>query len=407
MLITLVPLFDEELAVEAYSVFCQKNNMLQQPMLLGTGSNDGAGRIPGLELISEIGLDVLTAGKPVFVPVSHIAVFSDLASECPCPAGKIVLLFDDKITPEERYVERIKELKKQGFGIAFRKIPIQSFAKYDELFRLTDYIFLNQKKTAIDKATIYFGKLYPNVRLCAGNLDTQEDFESLKGKGYAFYEGNFYRVAVTRGSREVTPLKYNYIELLNTVNEEGFELSKAADIISQDAALTISLLKIVNRFSRNSTVTSIRHAAAMLGQKELKKWINTAVVNELYSDSPSEVTRVSLLRAKFMENLAGPFGLAMKKDELFLMGIFSLLDVIMDKPMEEALEIITVTPAIKKALIEHTGEYAQILDFVEQYEAASFQEVSRVMVTRQLTMEDISQAYMDSLRWYKEILVAK
>ena len=214
-------------------------------------------------------------------------------------------------------------------------------------------------------------------------------------------------MAVTRGSREVTPLKYNYIELLNTVNEEGFELSKAADIISQDAALTISLLKIVNRFSRNSTVTSIRHAAAMLGQKELKKWINTAVVNELYSDSPSEVTRVSLLRAKFMENLAGLFGLAMKKDELFLMGIFSLLDVIMDKPMEEALEIITVTPAIKKALIEHTGEYAQILDFVEQYEAASFQEVSRVMVTRQLTMEDISQAYMDSLRWYKEILVAK
>ena len=81
--------------------------------------------------------------------------------------------------------------------------------------------------------------------------------------------------------------------------------------------------------------------------------------------------------------------------------------MIMDKPMEEALEIITVTPAIKKALIEHTGEYAQILDFVEQYEAASFQEVSRVMVTRQLTMEDISQAYMDSLRWYKEILVAK
>ncbi len=407
MLITLVPLFDEELAVEAYSVFCQKNNMLQQPMLLGTGSNDGAGRIPGLELISEIGLDVLTAGKPVFVPVSHIAVFSDLASECPRLAGKIVLLFDDKITPEERYVERIKELKKQGFGIAFHKIPIQSFAKYDELFRMTDYIFLNQKKTAIDKATIYFGKLYPNIRLCAGNLETQEDFESLKGKGYAFYEGNFYRVAVTRGSREVTPLKYNYIELLNTVNEEGFELSKAADIISQDAALTISLLKIVNRFSRNSTVTSIRHAAAMLGQKELKKWINTAVVNELYSDSPSEVTRVSLLRAKFMENLAGLFGLAMKKDELFLMGIFSLLDVIMDKPMEEALEIITVTPAIKKALIEHTGEYAQILDFVEQYEAASFQEVSRVMVTRQLTMEDISQAYMDSLRWYKEILVAK
>lgn len=407
MLVALVPLFDENLAVEAYSVFCQKNNMLQNPMLLGTASNDGAGRIAGLEMIQNIGLETLSNDKPVFIPVSNIAIFSDLAAECSNPGGKVVLLLDNTIPPVEMYIERVKELKSQGFGIAFRKISVQDFSAYDPLFKMTDYVFLNNKKIAIDKARIFFGKLYPSIKLCAGNIDTQDEFEALKGNGYAFYEGDFYRVPVTMGSHEVTALKYNYIELLNTVNDDGFELTKAADIISQDAALTISMLKMVNKFSRNSTITSIRHAAAMLGQKELKKWINTAVVNELYADRPSEITRVSLLRAKFLENLAGMFGLAMKKEELFLMGIFSLIDVIMEKPMKEALEVVKVAPAVEKALVERAGDYANVLHFVESFEAASFQEVSRMMLTMNLDMDEVSKAYMESLEWYKEIVGAK
>lgn len=407
MLVALVPLFDENLAVEAYSLFSQKNNLLQNPMLLGTAHNDGAGRITGLEMIQNIGFETLSGDKPLFIPISNIAIFSDIAAECPHPNGKVVLLLDNTIPPVEMYIERIKELKQQGFGIAFRKLAVSDFSSYDPIFKMTDYVFLNNKKIAIDKATIYFGKLYPTIKLCAGNIDTQEEFEALKGNGYTFYEGDFYRVPVTKGNREVTPLKFNYIELLNTVNDDSFELTKAADIISQDAALTISMLKMVNKFSRNSTITSIRHAAAMLGQKELKKWINTAVVNELYADRPSEITRVSMLRAKFFENLAGLFELAAKKDELFLMGIFSLIDVIMDKPMKEALEVVKVSPMVEKALIDGTGDYADIYHFVKSFEAASWQEVSRIMLTMNLEMDQVSQAYMDSLTWYKEIVLAK
>lgn len=79
---------------------------------------------------------------------------------------------------------------------------------------------------------------------------------------------------------------------------------------------------MVNRMTVNSGITTIRHAAAMLGQKELKRWINTAVVNQLYADKPSEITRLSLIRAKFAENLAPLFQLQNKTEELFLMGLF-------------------------------------------------------------------------------------
>lgn len=91
---------------------------------------------------------------------------------------------------------------------------------------------------------------------------------------------------VTKGEAKVSPLKVNYIELLNIVNEPDFDLTKAADVIGRDTALVISLLKMVNHMTVNSEITSIRHAAAMLGQKELKKWINTAVTSQLCADRP-------------------------------------------------------------------------------------------------------------------------
>ena len=88
---------------------------------------------------------------------------------------------------------------------------------------------------------------------------------------------------------------------MNLVNTEDFDLTKAADIIGHDTALVISLLRMVNHMAVNSEITSIRHAAAMLGQKELKRWINTAVVNQLCSDKPNELTRLPPGRCRMPE----------------------------------------------------------------------------------------------------------
>jgi EAL and modified HD-GYP domain-containing signal transduction protein len=240
--------------------------------------------------------------------------------------------------------------------------------------------------------------------LCAGNIQSQEIFEALKADGgYQLYEGEFFRMPVTKGQTEVSPLKVNYIELLNMVNASDFDLTKAADVIGRDTALVISLLKMVNKMARNSEITSIRHAAAMLGQRELKKWINTAVTNQLCADRPNEITRVSLLRAKFAENLASAFEMSMQSSELFLMGLFSVLDLILDKPMEEALKMVKVSKEINAALIEGKGPFAEVLDFVTQYENANWQEVSRLMVLKNMDMNKVYEAYIDSLKWYRTL----
>lgn len=404
MLVTLIPLFDEEMCVRAYSLFTQKKNFLLNPSLLGTGQNDGASQIPGLEVIQSMGVETLSLDKEVFVAINNISIFTDIDSLCHAPHARIVLLMDNTILPNDMYINRLMELKKKGYLLAIRKLAVTSFEDYRQILLLMDYILLDHKKIDISKAKIYFSKIYPNIKLCAGNIQSQEIFENLKKEGgYHLYEGEFYRVPVTKGDTEVAPLKINYIELLNMVNNNEFELTQAADVIGRDTALVISLLRMVNRISINSEITSIRHAAAMLGQKELKRWINTAVTNELYADKPSEITRLSLLRAKFAENLAGLFALKVQESELFLMGLFSVIDLILNKPMEEALKLVKVSKEINEALIKHTGKFAPVLDFIEQYENANWQEVSRIMILKEIDMDAVYDAYIQSLQWYRDL----
>ena len=407
MLVSIIPLFDEDIAVRAYSLFVQKKNYFLNPNLLGGAQFDGAGHVDGLEVIDNMGMETLSNDAEVFVQVSNISVFSDIENQCDAPHGRVVLLLDNTVLPNAMYLDRLKALRKSGYKLAIRKLEVSQFEDYREVLQLMDYILLNQRKIDISKAKIYFQSLFPNIKLCAVGVDSMETFDKLKAAGgYSLYEGEFFRIPGNRSEHEVSPLKVNYIQLLNMVNSPEFELTEAADIIGRDTALVISLLKMVNRMTRNSTITSIRHAAAMLGEKELRKWLITAVAGQLYTDKPNELTRMSLLRAKFAENLAPVFSMAIQSSELFLMGLFSVLDVILDMPMKDALETIKVSKNINDALVYHKGIFAFPLEFILQYENANWQEVSRLMIVHNIEMQPVYDAYLNALRWYRDTIFA-
>ena len=406
MLATLIPLFDNTMNVPAYSIFAQRENLLANPGLMGTGSLDMASRVFGLEIINNMGLDSVAADRRVFIEVNNISVFADIENECKADPAKIVLLANKSIKPTQQYVDRFAALKQKGFSVAIKGLAYTQFEEYKPLLTLLDYVLLDHKRVNITVARTYFAQRYPDLKLIAVNVNAREEYEALTGKeGYCMYEGEFFRVPIAVGDKDVAPLKVNYIELLNIVNAPDFDLTDAADVISRDTALVISLLEIVNKLSRNSEITSVRHAAAMLGQKELKKWINTVVSKQLCADKPNEITRLSLLRAKFAENLAPIFEQAMFSSELILTGLFSVLDIILDKPMEEALELVKVSRNIQDALIKHEGEFAQVLDFIVNYENASFQEVSRQLLLKGIDDDRIYDAYVQSLEWYRDMFL--
>ena len=404
MLATLIPLFDHTMTVCAYSVFAQKENFLLNPRYLGVGRYDGAANVVGFEIIESMGLENMAGDKFVFIEMNNISIFADIAAQCNAPHERIVLLVDNELPPDERYTRRLKELKEERYKLAICKLPVVRLEEHRHVLGLMDYILLDHKKIDISKAKVYFSKVYPNVKLIAVNVDSQEEYDRLKeGGGYDLYEGDFFRTPVKKGTDTLTPIKANYLELLKVVNDVDFDLTDAAAVIERDPALVVSLLEMVNRMTINSGITSVKHAAAMLGQKELKRWINTAATKELCVDRPGEILRLSLIRARFAENLAPVFKLASQSSELFLMGLFSMLDVIIEKPMSIALDMVKVSNEIQRALLKKDGAFAAVYDFMLQYEYASWQEVSRQMVVGDIDMDTVYRAYIDALCWYRDL----
>ena len=400
----LIPLFDSDTQVKAYSIFAQKYNSYSNPSILGTGWLDGAGSITGLDIVESMGIETLTDDKTVFVEVNNVSIFTNIDEQFSDAHEKLVLLFDHNVVPTDQYVDRLQDLKAAGYKLAIRKLQVKQFEEYKRILSLVDYVLLDHKNIDITKAKVYFQKVYPNVTLVAVNVNTQEDYDALTTDGgYDLYEGKFFRLPSVKADEEVSPMKATYIELLNIVNDVDFDLDKAAAVIEHDTALVISLLAMVNRMTVNSGISTVGHAAAMLGQKELKRWINTAVTKELCSDKPSEITRISLIRARFAELLAPVFGLTANSSELFLMGLFSVIDAMLDKPMKEALEMVKVSKDIGNALLEGTGKYAPVLEFINAYEMANWSEVSRQIILIDAKDSEVYDAYTSSLSWFRDL----
>lgn len=405
MMLTLIPFFDRNMSVSAYSLFTRKNNFLMNPSLLGSRQFDGAAYVDGLELIQELGTTTLSGGKPIFVSLNNISIFSSLESQCKNANHAPILLIDQTFPPVSMYTDRIRELREFGYHFAIRNLPVHCYEDYAPILSQMDYILIDCQKIDAVKASFYFRKLYPNICICASNIPDTETFGKLSpAETISLFEGTFFRMPVTRGEHKVSPLKINYISLLNLIEEDDFDLTKAADIISQDTALIISLLRLANTRSFNSEITSVRVAVSMLGQKDLTRWIQTTVIEKLCSDKPNELMRLSLLRAKFAENLAPVFGMAMRSQELFLTGLFSILDIILDCSMEEALSMVRVSGKIRAALLEHTGSLAEVLHFIVKYESAEWQEVSRQLVLKNIEIPDVSHAWVSSLQWYAKLI---
>lgn len=375
------------------------------PSLLGSRQFDGAAYVDGLELIQELGTTTLSGGKPIFVSLNNISIFSSLESECKNTNHAPILLIDQTFPPVSMYTDRIRELREFGYHFAIRNLPVHCYEDYAPILSQMDYILIDCQKIDAVKASFYFRKLYPDICICASNIPDTETFGKLSpAETISLFEGTFFRMPVTRGEHKVSPLKINYISLLNLIEEDDFDLTKAADIISQDTALIISLLRLANTRSFNSEITSVRVAVSMLGQKDLTRWIQTTVIEKLCSDKPNELMRLSLLRAKFAENLAPVFGMAMRSQELFLTGLFSILDIILDCSMEEALSMVRVSGKIRAALLEHTGSLAEVLHFIVKYESAEWQEVSRQLVLKNIEIPDVSHAWVSSLQWYAKLI---
>lgn len=406
MLATLVPLFFEDMSVASYCLYAQKENMFEHPHLLGAGKYDGAGSIVGIEVFDSISESDLIDNCGIIIPINNISLFSNIEQQLTRFHGRIMLLLDQSIKPEESYSKRIMDLKSKGFKLAIKDLPLNNVEDYKSLLKDFDLFLINSDTGDVVEQAKAFKKVLPNIDFCAENLHSKEEFDAAKESGlFKIFEGTFFRIPINTQDTEVTPIKINYMKLMNVINQPDFDLEDVANVIGQDPALSIELLKIANKLTLNSNIRSIQQATALLGQREIRRWLNTTLFNGLAAGKPNEITRLSLIRARFAENLALVFDYAMRKDELFLMGLFSLLNLILDMPMEEALTQVGVSNEIKKALVSGDGIFAPQLDFLLSYEAGDWQEVSRLMVLHDIHMHAVYDSYVEALKWYGNMFI--
>ena len=196
------------------------------------------------------------------------------------------------------------------------------------------------------------------------------------------------------------------LHLLSNVNQEDFNLEDIVPTIERDPYLAVSLLKFINSGANGlkRRVESIKQAIAILGQKAVRQWSTVALSVSLAEDRPNEITRLSLVRAKFAEELACAFELGILAPDLFIAGLFSLLDAMLEKPMAEALCEVAVDEKIKDALVNKKGPFAPVLDLVYAYECADWDKATILMIQNNIDMDRVQAAYLDSIKWYRQLL---
>ena len=404
-----VPLFNKDMAVEAHLLNYQKEiDSLDSntPMDELDGSNSSL----ALEALNSVGIEAFTIDRPVFVPVNATMLLSDLGAQCAHPSNRIVFLLDIDAKPEEPYLSCVRSLRSQGFRIAFQGIT--DFQEHEAWLVLGDFIMIDVDKLSIEALEAQLRVLdrsFRNLSVIAAGVKTPDLFSKVSKYEIILFEGNFYRIPISRDNDKVTPLQMNLIRLLNQVRDESFEFSDIAKTLENDTALSVSLMRLINSpyIGLSNRIKNIQHAVTMLGQQEVRKWVTTSVARLLGADVPNEVTKLSLIRAKFCENLAPLFNLKQESRSVFMMGLFSVLDVILSVTMERAFEMVRVSSDIQQALVDGEGRYAPLIGFVFSHENADWIDVSQRMVTHGLQTEQVYEAYLDAISWYSDLVIGE
>ena len=366
---------------------------------------DGVVALPGLQILEDIGLNAFTNGSALFVPVSHFSLLSDLTTQCSQPPDKVIFLLDGKFPPEEPFLSEVKKLIDKGYSFAIENVT--DFDKMHPVVELCKFIMMGFRFNMNNLEL--FNKVSPRYKkhiFIATEVNSTETYDELQKTSFYYFEGRFYNLPVPTGDNTIAPVKVNRIHLLNIVREDDFDIEEVVKVVSRDPSMSISLLKLVNspHLGISTQIKGIQQAVALLGQEEVRKWVSTAIAGLLAEDKPSELTRLALLRAKFAENMAPHFQMAMHANSLFLMGLFSVLDAALNMSMKDALDVVKVSDDVYEALVSNTGVFAPVLNFIRAYEAAHWTECKNVLAVHEIDAGDVFMAYINTAEWYDIIV---
>jgi c-di-GMP-related signal transduction protein len=320
------------------------------------------------------------------------------------PESTVIEILED-VEADEEIVEACRELKQAGHTIALDDFDGKN-GKAKALLDLADIIKVDFRSTTpAQRRAIVESSNGRSVRFLAEKVETMAEFEEAKAMGYEFFQGYFFSKPVVVSARNIPGGKLNYLRMLSEINRPEMDFRSLEKIIMQDPYFTYTLLNYMNSayFGLRERISSIGQALIYLGERELRRWASLVTLTMLASDRPSEVVVSSLVRAKFCEGLAALAGMVSESSELFLTGMFSMLDALIGRPIAELLEPLNLSQDIRIALTVGGNRHGDILKLVLVYERANWGEVSVLADKLSIPEEVVPGIYRQSVEWADQI----
>jgi c-di-GMP phosphodiesterase len=332
-----------------------------------------------------------------FINVDHVMLNSVFLELMPAEKTVLEVVHHQQVTPE--ILARCQELKQLKFRIALDN-P-QHYPHLEALLPYADYIKIDMRNVDLAQATQWLKKYQQGqCTLIAEKVEENSQFQGLLDAGYQQFQGYFYAKPENISSKVINPSFDGVLHLLNLVSQEA-ENKEIENGFKRDTTLSYKLLRYINSvgFGLSCEVQSIGHALTILGRNQLYRWLTLLMVTAGNNSSSPALMKTSITRGRLTELLGEPFFEKRDRDNLFVVGVFSLLDVMLKVPMENILEKLQLPETIVDALVERQGIFGPFLKLTEACEDANNEEILEMAAMLQLKPEKVNQCHMEALAW--------
>ena len=244
-------------------------------------------------------------------------------------------------------------------------------------------------------------KDYPNIKLLAEKVETNEHYQQALAMGFEYFQGYFFARPETVRTRSLSPAQYTLAELLYETTKPDLDLPKIISIFELDVNLSYKLLRYSNSalFKRRVEISTIKQALITLGKVELKRFISILFTSLVSEDQPAELMGLSLTRAKFAEGLSEQHNPMGDSSSAFLMGMMSLMDAILGESLDQVLDKLPLSQEINDALLSNTGDMAKFLSIIKHYEQVEWSAAEAEVDALGIDKNSLPMVYHDAVQW--------
>lgn len=348
----------------------------------------------------ELGIEQIVGSALAFINLP--SNYSELIPHLPNSIEQSVLEFPVVAAPTTETIKQLEQLIERGHTIA-----IDHFCGHPSalpLLKIAHYLKIDIQKIERDKLPAIITLAHNNnCNAIALKVETHEEFELCKELGFDGFQGYFFnrpnlvKKAVKRSNAAVL------LKLIERINDPTSTVEDIEQLIAQDVSLSYKLLRYINcaTFALRREITSIKEAITYIGLLQIRQWSSLLVMSNASKGKPKELLVIAMTRAHMCQHLAEKTD-NIAPDEAFTVGLFSVLDAVMDIPMEELLDQLPFTTPIKLALIEHSGELGKLLKGVIHYEKAEWEELAEL----QVSFEDYARRFLEAIFFSEQQLAS-